>query len=77
MRNSTSGSAAAVALPSSSSAASSCDERRGGVEIAAVGAEVHAGERDFLEAGRGDALDLAQQTCASGTLRGRAARRRE
>ena len=32
----------------------------GGVEIAAVRAEVHAGQRDLLEAGSGDALDFAQ-----------------
>ena len=31
-----------------------------GVEVAAVRAEMHAGQRDFLEAGRRDALDLAQ-----------------
>ena len=36
------------------------DSDDGGVEVAAVRAEVHAGQRDLLEAGRRDALDLAQ-----------------
>ena len=47
----------AVASTSARSSSISDDARR---QIAAVRSEVHAGQRDLLEAGRDDAIDLAQ-----------------
>ena len=52
----------------SAESSSSSDER--GVEIAAVRAEVNAGQRDLLEAGGGDRAPTSRRTSASGTLLG-------
>src|SRR5438876_4761602 len=50
------------------------DQRTRRIQVAAVGAEVNAGQRDFLETRRDDALDLAQQ-CSDGNASRSAASR--
>ena len=52
------------------------DQRRPAVEVAAVRAQVDAGQRDFLEAGGGHALDFAQHIVERHAAR-RASRRRD
>ena len=53
------------------------DERRRRRQVAAVRAEVNAGQRDLLETGRRDRGRPAPSTSSSGTLRGASARRRD
>ena len=59
----------ALASRSATSARSSSISDDGGVEVAAVRAEVHAGQRDFLEAAAAT-RSTSRSTSSTGTLRG-------
>ena len=60
-----------IRCPGRASATEQLEQRRTRGEVAAVGAQVHAGQRDLLESGRGDPRRPPRSTSASGTLRGR------